>query len=355
MFLGARYERVRRLSHNKWLHLFMGAVASVGLAYAAVRSLAWGGVADTFRSFPIGYALLSLIPLAGAIVLRASRWYVLLQDEAVRFRDVLVAQNTGIGLNNLLPVRMVSEPVQLALVTRRYHVPFPAALATLVGGNVLDIFSTAILMTLGVILVPGLREGSIGLYMLGAFIMLVVSVLVFVAVSRGLSSIPVVNRMDFFSRILDAVLLLRDRPTRLYASFGATMAHWLLLGVAGWVLSIGLDMTIDPLTMAMILVAATFFTSAVPSLPGGAGTYHFAVVGMLTAMDLGGETAFSFAVVMHLLVFLPPSLIALVMISRVGAGVLLHRWDPPPLPNADVIETAERADERSHEPTASSR
>jgi uncharacterized membrane protein YbhN (UPF0104 family) len=74
-----------------------------------------------------------------------------------------------------------------------------------------------------------------------------------------------------------------------------------------------------------LLVAATFFTSAMFSLPGGAGTYHFAIVAMLTAMGVDGEIAFSFAVVMHLLVFVPPMAIALVVMSYAGSGALLHK------------------------------
>ena len=329
LFLSARYHRLQRAVHSRWLHLPVGAIASVGLAYAAMKAVAWSDVADTFRHFPIAFALLSLVPLLGATLLRAARWHVLLQDERVRFGQVLLTQNTGIGLNNMLPVRMVSEPVQLALITRRYRVPFPTALATLVGGNVLDIFATAMLMGLGILLVPGLRDGRIGIHLFGAFVMFMVSALVFIAVAKGIGSIPIANRLDFFHRLVAAVGMLRDKPLRVWASFFATLAHWFLLGVAGWVLSTGLDIGVDPLTMATILVAATFFTSAVPSLPGGAGTYHFAIISMLTAMDIDAASAFSFAVVMHLLVVVPSSLIAVIMVWRVGAGAVMHRSDRP--------------------------
>ena len=315
---------------SRWLHLPLGAVASVGLAYAAMRAIAWGDVATTFREFPVAFALLSLIPLTAAMLLRAARWYVLIQDEQVSFGQVFVTQNTGIGLNNMLPVRMVSEPVQLALVTRRYHVPFPMALSSLVGGNVLDIFATTILLTLGIVLVPGLRDGRIGIHLFGAFAMFVVSMMVFVAVSKGLSALPIMNRLDFFHRILAAAELLRDKPARIWMSFAATLGHWFLLGVAGFVLANGLDIDVDPLTMTTILVAATFFTSAMPSLPGGVGTYHFAVISMLTAMGFDSAPAFSFAVVMHVLVVVPPSAMAMVMLVRVGADLLLRRSSEPP-------------------------
>lgn len=324
MLASARSGMLHALFLNRWLHLTAGAAASVGLAYVAVRSLAWGEVIRTFQSFPVVYAALSLLPLAAAMLLRTARWHVLLHGEPATFGQVFVTQNTGIGLNNLLPIRMVSEPVQMALVTRRYKVPFPMALATLVAGNILDIFATGLLMLVGVWLVPGLRDGRIGIHLFGAFVMFVVSMLVFVAVSRGLGAIPIANRMRFFQRLMVAATLLRGRPLRLWASFGATLAHWLLLGVAGWGLALGLDMEVHPLTMATILVAATFFTSAVPSLPGGVGTYHFAIISMLSALDVDPAASFSFAIVMHLMVFAPSSAIALGMMSRVGMSFLLR-------------------------------
>ena len=256
------------------------------------------------------------------MLLRAFRWRVLLDGEPITSRQVLLVQNTGIGLNNMLPIRMVSEPVQLALINRRYGVPLPKALATLVAGNVFDIFASAMVMTLGVALSPGLRDGKVGIQMGGAVVMVVVSLLVFIAVSRGIGALPVFNRMPFFQRLAAAVGTLRDKPVRLWASFLATLSSWLLLGVAGWLLGTGLDLGIDPLTMATILVAATFFTSAVPSLPAGAGIYHFAVVSLLTALGVDVATAFTFAVAVHVLVMLPPALIALGMLWGVGVSIL---------------------------------
>ena len=328
MFLSASLRLSRRLIANRWVQVSAGAIASVGLAYAAMNAIAWPDVADVFRTFPVGRALLSLIPLAAAMALRTARWAVLLRGEPASFSDIFLTQNTGIGLNNLLPVRMVSEPVQLTLITRRYQVLFPKALATLVAGNVLDIFATAMLLVVGIALVPGLREGRIGIHLFGAFIMVIVSTLVLIAVSRGIDAVPIFNRMDFFHRLMVAVDVLRHEPGRLWVSFGTTIAHWFALGVAGSVLASGLDFSVDPLTMATVLVAATFFTSAIPPLPGGMGTYHFAIISMLTAMGVDTPSAFSFSVVMHLFVVLPPSGIALAMLPRVGSAVLRRVESP---------------------------
>lgn len=305
-----------------------GAVASVGLAYAVAHSLDWGRLGDIFANFPIGLASISFLAVLAGAVLRAMRWHILMHDGPATFWQVFITQNTGIGLNNLLPIRMVSEPVQLVLITRRYRVPFPTALATLVAGNIMDIFATLVFMGLGVLLIPSLRGASI---QLGAFVVLaVVVLLVFLAAARGLGSLPVARNMRFFQQMTSALGVLRETPGRLVLSFVATAASWGMMGVAGWVLANGLDIDINPLSMAIVLVAATFFTSAVPSLPAGLGTYHWAVVYTLGLMAVAQEPATVFAFVMHLLVFASSTGIAVVMLIRVGGKVLLGRAEREP-------------------------
>ena len=323
MFLSARSKWFRALYRNRPAQLSVGAVASVGLAYLAVRSLAWRDVADTFANFPLWSVAIALVPLAAAILLRAARWRVLLPGGAVSLGQVALVQNTGIGVNNMLPVRMVSEPVQLVLITRRYRVPFPTALATLVAGNVLDIFASAMLMGLGILLVPGLREGRVSIPLAGALILFVISLLVFVVVARGLDAIPIAKGMRFFQRLTVAIGLLRDMPGRLWLSFFGTVGYMFFVGVAGLVIASALDIDVGLLAIATILVAAMFFTSVVPSLPGGTGTYHFAVVSMMTAVGADPAVAVVFAIVIHLLIFLPPSVLALGFMWKVGAGMLL--------------------------------
>ncbi len=323
MTLRQRFTEWQQTRTFKVGRLVVATGASVGLSWAVLHGLDWSKVFSTFQQFPIAYAILAILPFAGSMVMRAYRWGVLLQKQPVNAMQVFLTQNTGIGLNNLLPIRMVSEPIQLAVITRRYRVSGPVALATLVAGNTLDIFATAILMALGVVMEPELRGLSIQLA--GAFILFVVSILVFVIVARGLGAIPIANRMQFFQRMTVAGGLLRESPGRLWASFAATLAHWFLLGVSAWVLANGLGMDLDILTLTTLMVATTFFTSAVPSLPGAAGTYEFAMIYTLDLLGVDPATAFAFAVVMHVFVFVPSSAIALAMVSRLGVGTLFRR------------------------------
>ena len=307
------------------LQFVLSIVVSGGLGWLVMRSLNWSEVGATIRGFPdrLEFVLLAFVPLLASGVLRAARWHVLMPGERASFWQVYVTQNTGIGINNLLPIRMMSEPVQLMLITRRYKTPFSTALASLVAGNVMEIFATMLLMGLGLTFVSSLRGASIQLA--GFVILAIVTVVVLVVVARGLGSVPVARNARFFQQITTAVGVLRERPLRLAASFAVTTLSWGLMGMSGWLLAQGTGFDVNVLTMAVVLVAAAFFTSAAPSLPAGVGAYHWAVVYTLGLLGIGQEQATTFAFMMHLLVFAPPTVIALYMLSRVGAGMLLKR------------------------------
>ena len=93
---------------------------------------------------------------------------------------------------------MLSEPIQLALATKRYGLSGSTALATLVVEHVLDVLATVILMALGVIFIPELR--AIGIPLVGSAILFVVTLGVFLVVAKGIDTLPFVGRMGFMER-----------------------------------------------------------------------------------------------------------------------------------------------------------
>lgn len=316
-------ERLRPFLRGKWFHLALGTTISVVLTWAVLRSMNWTEVGEAFRRFPVALTLLALVPLVLSMLMRSARWHVLLKGERATLRQVFLTQSTGIGLNNLLPVRMVSEPVQLAMMTVRYRVPFPVALASLLAGNVMDILATAMLLLVGVAFTPALRS-VFGIILAGGVALAAASMIVFFIAARGLSALPFAKGVHFFQQLSLAITVQRRKPGRLALSFLSTISHWVLLGVAAWLIGRGLGMGVTPLFMATLMAATTFFIAAVPSLPGAVGTFEFAMVFILERAGVDSASALTLALVMHALVFVPTSAIALFMLSKVGAGFIFR-------------------------------
>ena len=320
-----------------WVRFVAGTLVSIVLGYLALRALDWGQVYQTFKGFPIGYALLCLLLYFLSLWLRAYRWYVLFVEERISLIHLAVAQNAGTGVNNMLPVRVMAEPVQLALVTRRYGISGPTALATLATEHVLDIIATAMMMGLGVLLIPELR--GISIQLTGALILGVVSLGAVLVVLKGMPSLPLVGRVPSLERWTSAIATLRHHRLRLTASFLASVGHWLLLGLSGWVLARGLGLEVNLGAMVVMFLAAALFINSVPSAPGAAGTFEFAIIYTLGFFDISRVEAVPFALVMHVIIFLPPMLVMLLVLSQEGLNLIGHKRGQMPAAREVVTPT----------------
>ena len=86
----------------------------------------------------------------------------------------------------------------------------------------------------------------------------------------------------------------------------------------------------DVAVVVVLFMGSIFFVAAVPSLPGGAVTFEAAVVYTLGLFDIPRGQALAFALIMHVIMFVPSTVIALVMIPREGMtwGRVLGREQP---------------------------
>jgi uncharacterized protein (TIRG00374 family) len=294
----------------------IGLVLTVLLGWLILHGLDWGEFATEIARFPASLFFLALAVFLVAIVLRAWRWYILIVHEKIGFIRLFLIQNAGIGLNNLSPIRVVSEPLQLALVTRRGGLSAATGLATLAMEHILDVFVTAALLGLSVLLMPELQRYSIQLA--SAVVFAAASLIVFIVIARGMDTIPGTRRIQFLNRAVSAARTLAGSPGRLLLSFLATLGHWSLLGLSGWIIARGIGIDVDVAVVVVLFMGSIFFVAAVPSLPGGAVTFEASVVYTLGLFDIPRGQALAFALIMHVIMFVPSTLIAALVLPGQG-------------------------------------
>ena len=306
-----------------WLRLAAGICISVVLGYLSLRAVDWGEVHRAFRDLSISFALLGLGAYLASLFFRALRWRVLFVHERVSVLQLGITQNVGTGVNNMLPVRVLSEPLQMAMLTRRYKVSAPTALATLATEHMLDIVATAALMGAGVALLPQLRGLSIQLS--GSLILGVVSLGAFYFIVRGVPTLPLVGKIPAFERWTQAMASLRQERARLLTCFSSTVVHWVFLGLSGWFIARGLGLEVNLLALTVMFAAAALFVNSVPSAPGAAGTFEFAIIYTLGFFDVARVDAVPFAFLMHAIIFLPPMLVVALVVGGDGWGQWVRR------------------------------
>ena len=294
------------------LRLVLGLSVGTAIGFAVVRDVEWGSLSTVFRDFPIGYALLSLAVFSLASALRAYRWQVLFIGDKVPLHRLLLVQNAGIGLNSISPIRIVSEATQFVLLTLRYRVRGEEVAATLGVQRVLDFVIAAILLGVGLMVLPSLK--GFAPYVVGAAVLAVVSVLA-VPVVIWLGSRPGLTHLQLLASTSSSLKALIRARVRLTWSFLLTLGYWILLGLSAWVLAHGMEIDISLLVATLLVIGTLTFVALVPSLPASVGTFEFAVFYLLTTIGVGDGDALGFALVIHVILFMPPILIALLVFA----------------------------------------
>lgn len=296
--------------------VFIGVAASGLLGWVAVRGLDWGQVLEAFSGVSIPMLVLSMLVFMAANYLRAVRWRVLFVGGTVSTNRLFVVQNIGIGLNNVVPIRVASEAVQIAILTLRDSVRPSVALATVGMERVLDLIVSAVILGVALILIPEMERFT--LYIWGAIGIAVISVVVVRLLAWSSTGVEWVLRISFLAEFLSAVKDLEKERTRLAVSTGVTFAYWLLVGVTAWLIADSISLSITPVVATAVIMGTIYFATAVPAAPAAIGTFEFAVVYVLEMFGVSRESGFGFAVITHAVFFLPPTIMAAVFLPREG-------------------------------------
>ncbi len=334
MALNASARLMKRWLWDTQARLLIGVAISLTLGWLSVRGMDWGLVVDQFQTFPIGWAVASLLIILLANLLRAYRWRALFVGQKLPLMRLFLVQNAGIGLNNMMPVRVVGEGAQFALLTLRYGVKSGTALGTLGMERILDMVVTATLLMAGLTLLPS--KGEFLPYVVGAFVFAVASVIAVPALI-WLSRKSFLSRVPILVSTSDFLLSLSRNKAALSYAFLLTLAHWLLIGVCAWALAFGMELGITPLVATLAILGTIYFTTAIPGLPAAAGTFEFAMVYVLKVFGVSQAQAFSYGVVIHTVLFLPPIVIAIVVFSSIGPSLLKERESSRPTEGGKTI------------------
>ena len=298
--------------------LALGLAASVGLGWLVVRGLDWGLVLDSLEGISLSLVLLALAVHVAGGFLRAFRWQILFVNVRISTLRLFIIQNEGLGLNNLVPVRVASEATQLAVLTIRDRVNGATALATLGMERVIDVVASTFILGVAFFLVPEMKNFT--LYVWGAigFAVVVLALVRFLA--WGSDTIPFIRRVPALAAFTRAVRDLEHERIRLAASLLVSLVYWITVGITAWIVAVAINLPISLITATLVIMGTIFFATAVPAAPGALGTFEFAVVYVLGFFGVEREAGLGFAVLVHAVLFLPSTIITALFLPREGIG-----------------------------------
>jgi uncharacterized protein (TIRG00374 family) len=292
-----------------------GLVSTIVFAYLAVRHVDLGAAWRAFRTSNAWWFLPSLAMLALTVFLRAIRWRYLFDPRSrPSVRSVVSAYLVGQFFNNIMPLR-AGEAARVFAVSRRSGTSRAEAAATIVIERVLDVLCLLVLLF---VLVPWLPAVS---WLRAAAIAAII-------IAAGLGAL-VIALSVFGDRPLHLLLLplrlvpgfpqerLADAAANLARGLGSvrglrsgviavclTLLSWVALGTSFWLLALAFDLPHTPL-LGMLVVVATNIAQILPSAPAAVGVFEAATLIALASYDVPQATALSYAIVLHVLNFLP--------------------------------------------------
>lgn len=305
----------------------IGLAASAGFGWLVISGLEWDRVIDALgRVSPARLALaVAVFMLAG--ILRAARWRLLFLNEEISVWRLFIVQHEGLGIGNLVPVRVASEIYQLAVLTLRDKINRANAVAALGMERVVDAVSSTTILCVAFFLVPEMKD--LGVFVWGAVAFALLAVGLATAVAWGGQALAFVQRITFVAAVSSAIREFRHERARLLYALLMSVVYWALVGATAWIIAVAIDLPVSPVAATLVIMGTTFFATAVPAAPGALGTFEFAIVYVLGILGIDDADSFAYAIVVHAVFFLPAMIIAAVFLPREGVVSLrLTRREP---------------------------
>ena len=305
-----------------------GALVSLLLIAAILYFVDLSQVANAFRSADYGILAAAGVLAFAWMFVRGIVWRTLLR-ERTSYRDTMLALSEGYLLNNFLPFRL-GEIGRAFLLSRRSGLPFSEILPTIVIERAVDLFFSAVIFLAALPFVVGAGEAWRVAIIVGAVIV------------AGLAFLYVLARrrqpaLDLFHRLSARWPTLQRHGGDLLESFltglsvltdGWLFARFLFWMTINWAMAI-VNYTVITLAFfpqttvvwGMFGLGAAAFGGAIPSLPGGVGTFDGAIGGALTLLSGDQSTSLAVALAARFFNYLTSIVLGGIALSREGETI----------------------------------
>jgi uncharacterized protein (TIRG00374 family) len=315
----------------------LGIVISVAALFYAFHGVQWADALDHARHANYWLLVLGAAAATGMFPLRARRWRTILDPIAPRLPFGPLWRSTAIGMmvNNVVPLRAGEFARAYALTRELPQITFSTALASLVVDRVFDAVVVLLLLAIAMI-APGFPSGAMvhgrpisqiatGFALVPLALLVVLYALVFFPgtlirlfelLARRVSPTIEERGRDMLKRFAEGLSVLRT-PGHFIAVFWWTLLHWLLQPLAFWLgfKAMGIDVSWSATLFVQGLIVVGV---ALPSAPGYFGLFETAAVISLGLYGIDESAAVAWALVFHVVTFIPITLIGAYYFAKLG-------------------------------------
>jgi glycosyltransferase 2 family protein len=315
------------------VRLLVGVAVSVASVVLVLRGIDWDAFWTALQGAEYWWLVPSMTSLFVAVGVKVLKWQMLLAPAGKTSKtNVFYSISIGYLVSDVLPGRL-GEVARVYTEARLDRLSPVAVLASVAADRILDIVAVALLLAVALpsadlppwVIESGLLMGA------GAVALLAVCILLAYPVGRKLflqllAASPRFPGKALIEKWAEELCIgmqgLRGIGAQLRIGL-ATVAVWLLTVLMFYFGLLAFHIN-APIWAAVLALALTNLGMVVPSSPGYIGVFHYLVVLALGAFGVQREMALGYAIVIHLLGFVPVGLVGALSLWR--CGLTLMDW-----------------------------
>lgn len=318
-------------SRVRWGRTLAGLVVAAFFVILLSRRVDWSEVRRVLAAARWTPLLLALLALSADMAARIARWWLMLRaaEPGLPLASCVRPFLGSLALNNTVPLR-AGDVVRVFGFRQTLRAPTAHVVGTLVLERMLDLLVLVAILFIGVLGTSGIFPRPFVLLAGGAGLAAVATLLAMTLLPEAITRLmQTVVRKLFSGRKwlpratgavaqLTASLALLRSPARAARLLGLSLLAWTLEGAVFACVAMSLQIPVPWAAPWLSLGAATLAT-LLPSSPGYVGTFdYFATLG-LTAYGAPPSAATAFALLTHLVLWLPVTVVGLIAVFLRGS------------------------------------
>lgn len=338
------------MTGKRRLAVLLGVLVSLIMLWAAFSGLNPAEVIASLRSANIPLLLVAVVLFFVSLVVITWRWQFLLRAvKPVPFGDLCQLVTIGYMGNNIYPFRS-GELLRILLLRRGYDIPMARSATTIVVERIFDglVMLSFIIVPLAFLTLPNSTpEVQTAANVAAPIFIGALATFLFLAAQPNLlrrltqfvvKLLPVRLRQlvtDLAEEVisgLEGLRNVRDLSGTVFASF----LTWIVQTWVYWVVALAFGMDIPYLAMFPV-VGIVNLAGLLPASPGQVGVFEFFASRMLIGFGIPETQATAYALLVHIVIWLPPTVLGFYFLVRRGLG-----WSAV-VQASQMSETAETA------------
>lgn len=317
---------------SRWLVAGLGIGISLVFLWFAFRDLRPADVWQVVQGVQPAWLAAGALWYFVAVTIITLRWRFLLRAFGhLPLRGLVPLVCIGYAGNNIYPFRS-GELLRIVLLQRNYRVPLARGTTTVIVERVFDglVMLTFILVAVLLLEVspPEVRAiasvaAPLFLGALAVFLALAARPNALRALLRGVARLLPQRVGAALTRAGEDVVSglegLRT-PADLAGTVASSYLTWMVEASVYWLVSFAFDLNLSYVVM-LLVVGVVNLAGLIPASPGQFGVFEFFVAAVLVAAGAPSVAAHAYALVVHMVIWLPVTLVGLFFLLRQGLSL----------------------------------